>query len=115
MATLTVQEINLTGLIDPATAGADAGLADVFANDGRTIFYVENNGAVTLNITFNSVHLSDYGTDENVAWQILAGEVGYLGPFDPSRFNNSLAQVEVSYDQVASVVVLPFKVHARGW
>ena len=115
MATLVTQQIDLVGLVDPTTVAAAAGLADVLPNDGHTLLYVSNGGGVTLNITIDSKQASSFGSDENITFQLLAGEVGFVGPFDPSRFNNASGQVEIAYDQVATVTVAGYSVLPRGW
>lgn len=111
MATITVNNSSLSGLIINDQLTAAAGGGDVFANDGKTYFVVNNGSGASINVTFTaqntSVSKSGYGnvsiTDTVVA--VDAGDETIIGPFPTARFNNTSGQVSVSYSSATSVTV----------
>lgn len=97
MATaLTVQPIVIAG-ITPTYAVADA-TGNLFLNDGDTYLEVINSsGANTYTLTFTTP--ATYG---GVAVTEITATVGTsvtrkIGPFSPKVYNNSAAQVSVTY------------------
>lgn len=109
MATLTVLDIDLGGLVNP-TLTAAAGGGDDFANDGRTMFYVNNGGGGGITVTFNDTgsaapaEAKSFDPDVDVA--VGAGELALIGPFPTNRFTSSCA---VTYSGVTSVTVAPMR------
>lgn len=114
MALLTNQAIDLTGLVDYSLASA-AGGGDTFANDGRTMFVIDNADASPMTVTFNSLVESSFGTDEDIAVVVAAGTRVIIGPFLISRFNTVGAVVGVSYTSVTAVTVATLELDQRGW
>jgi len=108
LAVLTVQKISHAGL-NPNFVAADVG-GDEFANGGRTMLYVKNEGASQITVTIDSAKPCNYGFDHDLTVDIPAGEDRIVGPFDPSRFNNSSARVAVTYSDVTSVTVAALEV-----
>ena len=110
MATLTVQEMDVTNGLS-ATYAAASGGGDDFANDGDVFLHVKNGGAGSVTVNINSVpanaSVQGIGTipvpDPAIA--VANGTEKLIGPFPPSRFNNSTGKVSVSYSGVTSVTV----------
>lgn len=111
MATLTVSTLTRSGVIDlVATAvAADAALTDKFLNYGKEFLYVHNAGGspcvVTLN--FGPGATVDAVAPTNKTVTIAAGKDGMIGPFPTNFYNDANGYMNVHYDQVASVKVLP--------
>lgn len=108
MAVLTVQDMTLAGL-DVVLVAADVA-GDLFANDGRTFFLVDNADASPINVTINSVEECSQGFDHDIVVAVPNGESRYIGPFNTKRFNNATAQVSVTYSAVTSVTVAAVQV-----
>lgn len=109
MATLSVQNINITGL-NPSFAAA-AGGGDDFPNDGsKTFFVCKNGGGGPITATFDDTgSVSPTGAsafDADVAVTVPAGEERWCGPFSTVRFTGSVA---VTYSGVSSVTVAAVK------
>lgn len=112
MAILTVQDIDtsdaVTGL-EPTFAAADAGLTDVFDNDGKTFFYIKNGAGSTMTVSFNSLQLSDHGFDNDYVIVVPATGETMVGPFPKPRFNDANGRVGASYTTDTSVTVAAIK------
>jgi len=108
MAVLAVQKISHAGL-NPVYAAADAG-GDEFPNGGRVFLQVKNGDTAQKTVTINSQKPCDQGFDHDITVNIPAGEERMIGPFDPSRFNNSAGRVEVSYSDATGVTVAALEV-----
>lgn len=109
MATLTVNEIALTGLDDSSVHGAAAAGGDAIPNTGREFVEVINGGASPCVVTITaqgSAHGQAYA-DSTVT--VAAGGQKKIGPFSTLVFNDSNQLVQLSYDQVSSVTVAAFK------
>lgn len=109
MATLTVLDIDLGGLVNP-TLTAAAGGGDDFANDGRTLYYVNNGGGGAITVTFNDTGSSAPAEaktfDPDVDVSVGAGEIALIGPFPTNRFGTSCG---VTYSGVTTVTVAPMR------
>lgn len=110
MATLSVQNMALTGLQYTTSTAAAAG-GDVFANDGRTYIIIKNASASTRTATFDAVASLDkpgFGTVPIADTAITVpgsgtnGGLVMIGPFPPDRFNNASGQVSVTYSDSAA-------------
>jgi len=107
MATLTVQNISLTG-ITPSYASAAAG-GDEFANTGDTYFQIKNGGSeITLTIETPAKIEGIDIAEITVTIPATTGDK-VIGPFDPSIFNQSTGRVAVTYSAVTTVTVGAFK------
>lgn len=110
MAALTVQTINLGGLDLSAVDTAAAGGGDTFTNNGRTLFYADNQSGGPITITFDdtgSVSPSEATSfDPDVELSVPAGEDRIAGPFPTSRFGTD---VSVTYSGVTSLTVAAVK------
>ena len=100
MATLARINATLAGGTFATVAAAAGG--DAFPNDGNTLLYVKNGGASPMTVTVDSVKLSNYGTDEDVAVTVAAGVEKVIGPFPVARFGRT---VSVTYSAVTTVTV----------
>lgn len=108
MAVLTVQKVAQSGLAPSFGAAASGG--DEFANGGRTMLHVKNGGGASITVTITSVKQCDQGSTHNVQVSVPAGGERVIGPFDPTRFNNSSGRVAVSYSAVTSVTVAALEI-----
>ena len=105
MATLSVQQLSKSGILNPVVfSAAAAGLADDFPNKGTELLLVNNAATGTVLVTANSTDNCDQGFDHNVAdtVAVAASTVSIFGPFPVSRFGPS---VGLTYDDVTSVTV----------
>jgi len=103
MAELSVQQTGLTGL-SPVFSAADVG-GDTFVNDGRTVLYVQNGGAVDTTVTVDSPTPCNYGYEHDVQVTVPAGEERVIGPFRQDRFNDDNGRAAVAYSEVTLVTV----------
>jgi len=104
MATLTPQEIVLTG-ITPTLVAAEAG-GDEFVNSGRDFIHIKNGDASSMDVTINSQTPCDQGVDHDVVVAVPAstGEK-FIGPFPKDRFNDAAGKVQITYSAVTSVTI----------
>ena len=100
MATLSVQNSVITGLVPTYTAVA---ASDVFANDGRTVIYIKNAGGSPDVVAIDSLVACNQGSDHDGGASVTNGTERVFGPFDPTRFNNSNGQVTVTNSFLTSV------------
>ncbi len=103
MALLTVQKVTAAG-IGPTFAAANAG-GDAFANNGRTMVVVKNDGASSITVTITSARTCNQGFLHDLTISVPAGAERWIGPFAPWRFNDESGQVAVGYSAVTSVTV----------
>lgn len=109
MADITVQRILNTGL-EAAAATAATAAGDTFTNNGRTFIVVEDTGTTAPVVTVNSLNNCNQGVDHNLEITVQAGEIRYIGPFSPARFNNSAGKVTVTYDNDTDVTITVFSI-----
>jgi hypothetical protein len=114
MAVIALQTIDLTGLAEFTLAAASAA-TDTFVNDGSTILVVDNASGSQMTVTIDSLKASDFGTDENIAVAVEAGERVFIGPFQKARFNGIAGTVEVTTSLETSVTLAALQLHAQGW
>jgi hypothetical protein len=103
MANLAAKTVSGAGVSVPITT-TPAGGGDAFDNDGRTIFIAKTAGTV-ITLTFDSLVPSNYGTDVNYVVATPATGNTFIGPFDPSRFNDANGRVGVTYSAVTGLTV----------
>ena len=105
MATLTVQEVSLTG--DDITTSAAAGGGDRVSNDGKISLKVVNghSGAQTVTIARN--RKCNQGFQHDVAIAVGAGETAYIGPFPRDEFASI---IDITYSGVTSLTIGAFRV-----
>lgn len=104
LAVLAVQLTSLTGLellfFGPNAAG------NSFANNGRVLFEVKNQGVTTRTLTFKSQRPCDQGVLHDQIVSIDPGKTRTIGPFAVARFNDqSLQTVTVLYDNIVGLTV----------
>lgn|SRR5574337_380684 len=104
MAALTVQDVTPAGIALTEVAAAAGG--DTYANTGLEMLYVNNAGASPCNITVAAPKLCNQGFNHPLIVTVAAGAKHYCGPFEPSRYGNT---VSLTYDQVTSVTVAVFR------
>jgi len=109
MATLTVQQVTLAGVV-PTTASA-AGGGDKFAPGDNTWFEITNGGGGSITVTFDNVTPSNYGSDDNVAVAVAAAATKRFGPFNPNRWAAAAdGLVAVTCSGVTTVTVAVWRV-----
>lgn len=106
MADLSIQEITRAGL-KPAFVAAEAA-GDKFINNGKSYAEVINGGAGAINVTVDSIAPCDQGFDHNEVINIPATEQRKIGPFGKPRFNDTVAKIALTYDDVTSVTIGAF-------
>lgn len=104
MATLTVEEVSLSGL-DPTFAAADVA-GDVFENsDERVQVRFVNASGVARTITISAQRPCNHGFSHDVVLVTANGDDITVGPFDKERFNDSSSNVSITYDDNTGVTV----------
>jgi hypothetical protein len=103
MATLAVQKMLLTGVAP--TFGAVAA-SDVFPNDGKTYIEVKNANAGSDTVTVVAQSTCSQGVlhDSVTTVPATTGD-RVIGPFEPTRFNNSSGQCTVTHSVTSSVTI----------
>ena len=107
MATLTVNQVTITGLTDALVAAAGGG--DDFLNTGKEWFEVNNGGGGSITVTFATPATVEGVAIDNPAIAVGAGVRKKIGPFAPGLFNDSNGKVQVTYSGVTTVTVGAFK------
>lgn len=108
MATLTVQQIAVTG-ITPSFASAAVG-GDQFLNNGKCFLEVKNGsgGDITVTIATQATTGGYAVADQTVTVAATTGDK-MIGPFPPDLFNDSSGYVQVTYSGVTSLTVGAFR------
>ena len=113
MATIAVQTINEAGKVATYQAAEVGG--DVVSNDGTIFLQLKNGsgGEITVTITAQttSVDSSLYGdlTKSNAVKAMAASTELFIGPFAPIAYNNSDAQIAITYSGVSSLTIAALK------
>jgi hypothetical protein len=111
MATLSVQTKSAVGKSFSLAAATSGG--DVVPNtDGGVVVLVQNADASAKTVTVKSYYAATppAGTAKtDLAVVVAAGEVAKIGPLDAQTWNNSSAQVELTYSAVTNVKVAAYK------
>ena len=109
MATLTTQEIVLTGL--ETTYASAAGGGDEFTVAPNTFLHVKNGSGGDIVMTVNSLFNCDQGSDHNSVTTIEAGEERMVGPFEDKRRwgDSSTGRAAITYDGVTSLTIAAVK------
>lgn len=104
MADLAVQKVSKKG-VSPVFAPAGAA-GDTFSNDGKTFLIVKNaNATLDGTATINSLTKCNQGFDHDVIVSVPASGEKWIGPFEPSRFNNSAGKVSATYESETDLTV----------
>jgi hypothetical protein len=110
MATLTVQEIDLTTGLAPTYATAGAG-GDEYANDGKTYLHVKNGGGAPITVTVAAQQATvddpQFGriVPANRAFTVTNGAERIIPYVASGGYNNANGRVAVTYSAVTSVTV----------
>jgi len=91
---------------------ADANADGNFVNNytGKQWLEFQNDGMAAKTITFNSIVLSDYGTDVNKAVTVAAGDrakVKLVAP--PTRWRDANGALQMTYDDADDLKVAAYK------
>ncbi|NSW92320.1 MAG: hypothetical protein HPY74_16910 [Firmicutes bacterium] len=108
MATLNVQQSNLTGLT-PSYSAADV-QGDEFVNSGKAVLHIKNGGVSQITVTVNSQTKCSFGFDHDVTVDVPAGEERIIGPFPKTRFDDANKKVQISYSDVTNVTIAVLEV-----
>lgn len=104
MADIAVQKITKDGITPTFVAAAAGG--DTFTNNGKTFLIVKNaNGTTSRTVTIDSLVECNQGFDHNIQVSVPALDEKWIGPFEPSRFNNSAGKTSVSYDSELDLTI----------
>lgn len=103
MAVLTVQAPSMGGLEPVYTDAAASG--DTFGNQGNVCLFVQNGGEATIDLTFVAQNKCNQGHLHDLKVSVEAGKEKVIGPFEPTRFNDTTSMVHVNYSAVDSVKV----------
>lgn len=109
MATLTVQQTDLDGVVPSYVACAGGG--DEFLNDGKTMLHLKNGSGGALTVTVDSLVNCNQGTDHNSVTSVGATAEAMIGPFGITRFNDSsTGRAAITYSGVTSLTIAVIKV-----
>ena len=97
MALLTSVAPTFAGAAFTPVAASAGG--DTFLNNGKSLFYVNNGGGSSINVTPGGLSLAA------VVVAVANATAKIIGPFDPSLFNNASGQVSITYSAVTTVTV----------
>jgi hypothetical protein len=103
MAVLVRKQIAQAGVVVGLAAAAAGG--DSFLNDGRCFFHVKNaHAAAARTVTFASqlVTVPEGSAKTDKAVVVAALTEAFIGPFDPSAFNDANQRVVVTYSDAAA-------------
>lgn len=103
MATLAVQQINLSG-IKPTYSTCAAG-GDVFFNNGQTFIHVKNADTSAKTVTIVSPGKCNQGFQHDVTVSIPASEDRMIGLFIPTGRFNTDEKVSLTYSAVTSLTI----------
>lgn len=105
MANLIAQNVSVSGTALSLVAASAGG--DSFANSGgvHTLLHVKNGGVTPCNVTIASPTQCSQGFTHNIVVPVAAGAEQIIGPFSSDRFNDANGNVNITYDQVASVTI----------
>ena len=101
MATLTVQQIKLSGTTLASAVGASAS-GDEFQNDGKTYLEVINGSGGAVVVTINGQRGLPLDTSATKTVTVGASATAHIGPFPTAYYNNQSGVVQVDYDDVAT-------------
>jgi hypothetical protein len=107
MATLTVTQISIAGVVDTPAAVAAGG--DVFANSGREWVEIINGDSNPTTVTFATPATVQGVAIDNPTVTVNAGARKKVGSFPPELFNNSSGQVAMTYSNSTSITVGVYK------
>jgi len=112
MATLTIQNVNHTGVAESFVAVAAGG--DQFANDGRIFIHVKNTNGASRDVTINSQSNCNQGFDHDIVVTVPAttGE-RVIGPFSPGRFNDGSGNAQITYEADSGVTIAVMRLVAN--
>jgi|TARA_R110000787_G_scaffold22885_12_gene66118 hypothetical protein len=109
MSTIVAQKISQAGLIPVYTAAA---ADDILVNTGIEYIHVKNGSGVTTEIKVVPVVTSVVDpllgvlVKETAVLTLLAGEEGFLGPFEVDAFNSTAGTVSITYSPAITSVSL---------
>lgn len=103
MALLTPVRPTLNGTVLAPSSAASGG--DQFPNDGKTLYYVNNGGAGSINVTFDALKADGDLPLTDIVKAVANGTAQIFGPFPTKLFNNAQGLVSVTYSGVSSVTV----------
>lgn len=103
MATLTVQEVDLSGETISFTSAASGG--DKFTHNPGAMVIVENNDTVSKDVTVTSQEDCDQGYSHDETVTVAAGDTVIIGGLDKERFADANDECHLSYSDVTSLNV----------
>lgn len=103
MAQLVPQQVTTAGLAASFVAAAVGG--DKALPGATSILRVKNDGVGSINVTLDSVALSNFGTDVNVVVAVAAGAEKDILLSPASRFAGPDGMVSIAYSGVTDVTV----------
>lgn len=87
---IATTQASRSGTVLPAATAGDVVNGNSVANDGRTVLIVNNTGATSRTITFQTTVSVDGLTAPVRSETIPAGETQVFGPFSPNDYGNPL-------------------------
>lgn len=106
MATFTVQTVTRSGVQPTYNTAAVAG--DEFINDGKIWTHIKN-GAVILNITFETTITVDGLAVADLVVNVPATEEKVIGVFPTGWYNDGANKVQMTYDDESNVTIAVMK------
>lgn len=83
------------GVVVPIVSDETNGMSVLIR--GNEVLRITNNGASPRTVSFNSIQLSNFGTDENASCVVGVGLTVTVGPFTTQRWANASGVLEVDF------------------
>ena len=109
MAELTLQQITEAG--GAVTYASASGSGDTADNSGSTFLHIKNGSESSITVTITAevttVENTIYGdlTKANASIAVAATGEAFIGPFKPAAFNDSDAEIAITYSAVTSLTI----------
>jgi hypothetical protein len=107
--TLTVNDIDTSGIDQPATLAAANADGSKWVGSGREFLMVENGSGGEITVTVAAQENCNLGFSHNIAVAIPAGEGKSIGPFAPAIYEDAAGDCHVTFSAVTTVTVAVFK------
>ena len=107
---LTVQQIIPTGLVVVHTGSLSIANTYKLRNDGRSFIRVVNGGGSPCNVTIATPRTVGGLAVADQSASVAAGTEENIGPFPPSIYNDSIGDVDITFDFITTVTVAALRV-----
>lgn len=104
MAVLQVKKLVKNSDLSLPLVAADV-LGDTFKNNGHEIIVVKNSDVDAVTVTITGEKQCSHGFLHDLVVSVAIGATEYIGPFDPTRFNDVDSILSIAYSDANLVTV----------